>query len=124
MRREYSRIAGVESVDTRITGAVVKLKVGNKASLEHFWTIADKLNTEPQEARVVVAGRLIENADGGFVFEVRGTGRTYALKPNAKLADDMHALAGKRVMADATITIVSEKNIEVRLRGVALDSAP
>ena len=46
MRREYSRIAGVESVDTRITGAVVKLKVGNKASLEHFWTIADKLSTE------------------------------------------------------------------------------
>ena len=121
MRREYSRIPGVESVDTNISGAVVKLKAGNKASLEHFWTIAETLTTEPEEARVVVAGRLIQSGEH-YLLEVRGTGHTYSLKPNPRLAGDLQALVGERVLAEASITILFDKTTEVRLRKIARDS--
>lgn len=121
MRREYSRIAGVESVDTMITGATVKLKAGNNAALERFWMIADKLSTEPQEAHVVVAGRLLEKGKG-YLLEVSGPGRTYTLKPNSKLAANLEALVGQRVIAHAGFTILSEKKVEVRLRKLVSDS--
>ena len=118
MRREYGKQPGVVSIDTRITGAVVKLKAGNRALFENFWTIADKLSTEPQEARVVMAGRLLVEAGEKFVFEVSGTSRRYELKPNPKLTAELHALAGQKVVVEAEIAILASGRTEARLRRV------
>jgi hypothetical protein len=123
VRREYGKLAGVSSVDTLLNGAVVKLKSGNTVSLERLWRIADKLLTEPVEARVVVAGRLVENATG-FQLELASKGRAYQLKANPKQVEELHLLAGQNVLADALMTVLSETNTEVRLRKIALDSAP
>lgn len=66
VRRAYGKISGVESVDTHLDGATVKLRGGNSAAVERFWTIANRLGTEPTEADVEVVGKVSLTLRDGF----------------------------------------------------------
>jgi len=91
--------------------ATVKLKPGNKLTVEQFWEAVRNNGFTPKDTRVVVRGEICQSA-GRLQLKVTETNRTYELVSDPKVPkaiEDVKRQMGKTLIIEGTL--VPGKNL-------------
>jgi|SRR5688572_1657811 len=113
VRGAFKRLSGVESADVSLNKGVatVKLKPGNKLTVEQFWEAVRNNGFTPKDTRVVVRGEICQSA-GRLQLKVTETNRTYELVSDPKVPkaiEDVKRQMGKTLIIEGTL--VPGKNL-------------
>lgn len=100
------KLEGVESVKVSLNEgfADIKLKPGNKVTVEQVREVVRRNGFTPKDAQVEVAGKVIERG-GKPALEVTGTEAVYALVPSPRheTPDLAKQTAGREVVVNGRI---------------------
>lgn len=105
---EIKKLDGVESVEVSLEKgtADVKLKDGNRVTVEDVRSVVRKSGYSPKGAEVIAAGRIVQQA-GGLGLLVTGPDVVYRLEGDTSTARNM---VGTSVVVSGEVPETTDKN--------------
>jgi copper chaperone CopZ len=125
VRVAVQKVDGVESVELSLERAAadIRLRPGNRVSLDRFRQIVKGNGFEPKEAVVTAVGT-VRDAGGRLSFEVEGTGNLLVVAPDKTPAEVLRTLTSALgVKAPIVFEVVGSVAVGGGVETIAISSA-